>query len=79
MIYKINDTWLIEYFLNKQAWNLGIMTGAIVAIVRNMQAQGINNIGALVDRRNLASIRVLEKAGFTKAKHFDLRQDYYEL
>lgn len=77
--YKIQDTWIIEFYLNKQLWNKGIMSGIIAAIVSNMKNQGIDKIGALVDRNNIPSIRVLEKSGFIKRNPFDVKQDYYEI
>lgn len=77
--YKIHDTWIVEFFLNKQLWNKGIMTGILTTIVSNMKNQGINKIGALVDRDNIPSIRVLEKSGFIKRNRFDLKQVYYEI
>lgn len=77
--YKIVDTWIIEYFLNKQLWNNGIMTGVIQAIIQKMKEQDIKNIGALVDRENISSIRVLEKSGFKKISRFDDKQDYYKI
>lgn len=77
--YNIKATWIIEYFLNKQFWNKGIMTGVIQVIIEKMQEQNINKIGALVDRDNLSSTRVLDKVRFRKIKEFDLKQDYYEI
>ncbi|MDP3915071.1 MAG: GNAT family protein [Bacteroidota bacterium] len=79
LAYKIKDTWIIEYFLNKKYWNKGIMTGVISAIANIMKINKINKIGALVDRNNLSSIRVLEKVGFRKICSFDLKQDYFEI
>lgn len=77
--YGIEDTWLIEYFLNKKLWNNGLMSGAVKAVVSNLQGQGIKNIGALVIRENIPSIRVLEKTGFKRLRQFDLKQDFYKI
>lgn len=76
-IYNLDNTWIIEYYLNKQFWNRGIMSGAISAIIHNMKGQGIDNIGALVDEKNTPSIRVLEKVGFVYKRQFDLAKDLY--
>jgi RimJ/RimL family protein N-acetyltransferase len=76
--YRLKETWVIEFYLNKHLWNNGIMTDALKAILQNMKEQGINKIGALVDRKNYPSIKVLEKVGFKKDYEFDLRQDYYK-
>lgn len=78
-VYNLDNLWVVEYFLNKQLWNNGIMTGIIPAIISKMKQQGIANVGALVDRENFPSIRVLEKAGFSKSKKFDLKQDLYKV
>ena len=77
--YNMKDTWLIEYYLNKQLWNNGIMSGVISAIINNMKSQGITNIGAFVNRDNISSIKVLEKSGFNRITQFDLKQDFYKI
>lgn len=74
---KLKNTWIIEYYLNKIFWNKGIMSGIIPAVVRIMQKQGIKNIGAVVDRLNAPSIRILEKSGFKRIKQFDDLKDLY--
>jgi RimJ/RimL family protein N-acetyltransferase len=55
------------------------MSGIIPAVVRNMQKQGIKNIGAVVDKLNAPSIRILEKSGFKRIKQFDDLKDLYML
>lgn len=70
--------WMIVYYLHKDFWNRGIMTGIVGAVCQNIKDQGINTISAICDRNNQGSIRVLEKVGFTKAKSFDFKQDYFE-
>lgn len=77
--YAIKDIWIIEYYLNKQLWNNGIMSGVINAIVNEMQNQGITGIGALVDKENISSIRVLVKSGFKRLRQYDLKQDLYKI
>lgn len=77
--YGLEGMWIIEFYLNKQFWNNGIMSDAIQAIILNMKQQGIANIGALVDRKNIPSVRVLEKVGFVNYQNFDLKQDLYKI
>ncbi|MBO3097682.1 GNAT family N-acetyltransferase [Gelidibacter pelagius] len=77
--YKIKDTWFIEYYLNKKVWNLGVMSGAIKAIVESMKDQGITKISALCMPENIGSIKILTKSGFKRTQKFDLKQDVYEL
>ena len=55
------------------------MSGIVSAIINNMKSQGIQKIAAIVDRKNLSSIRVLEKSGFSGVKQFDIKQDYFEI
>lgn len=76
--YKLEEyDWLVEYFLHKDFWGQGIMSGIISAICQKLNEQGIETIAAICDRNNIASIRILEKNGFEKTKPFDFKQDYY--
>ena len=77
--YNIENSWFIEYFLNKKVWGFGIMSKAIKAIVQNMKEQGVETISALCMPENIASIKILEKSGFKRIKRFDLKQDLYQL
>ena len=53
------------------------MSGIIPAIVRSMQKQDIKKIGAVVDKLNFGSIRILEKSGLIRIKQFDDTKDLY--
>lgn len=78
--YKLDKyDWMITYFLHKDYWNQGIMTGIVGAVCQNIKEQGINTIAAICDRNNRGSIRVLEKVGFRKTTSFDIKQDYFEI
>lgn len=74
---KLKNTWIIEYYINKNFWNKGIMSGIIPAVVRLIQRQGVKSIGAVVDRLNAPSIRILEKSGFKRIMQFDDFKDLY--
>ena len=64
----LNDAEL-GYWLDEQYWNRGIMTEAIVQMVKyTFKTFAIARIFAEVLTGNKASIRVLEKAGFTREK-----------
>ena len=76
--YEIEDSWFIEYCLNKKVWGYGIMSGILRAVIAEMVDQGIENISALCMSENIASIRTLEKSGFIKLRKFDLKQDLYK-
>ncbi len=73
----LKNTWIIEFYLNKSFWNKGIMSGIIPTIVRGIQKQGIKKVGAVVDKLNFGSIRILEKSGLKRIKQFDDLKDLY--
>lgn len=56
----------IAYFLNKKHWGKGIISGAIKEIINYSKSiLNLHQLIAPVVSRNLASIKVLEKNGFT--------------
>lgn len=64
-VYRKNAE--LGYWLGQSYWGRGIMTEAVDAIVRYaFQHFDIHRIYASVFERNLASIRVLEKCGFSR-------------
>lgn len=73
----LKNTWIIEFYLNKRFWNKGIMSGIIPEVVRGIQKQGIKKVGAVVDKLNFGSIRVLEKSGLKRIKQFDDLKDLF--
>jgi|SRR5690606_12699715 len=77
--YGIENTWFIEYYLNKKVWGLGVMSNAVKAIVENMKMQGIDNIAAFCRPENIASTRILERTGFVNTGEFDQKQNLYKL
>ena len=77
--YNIKDKWFIEYYLNKKYWNKGIMSGAIEAIISTLRGQGIDNISAICEKGNLASIKILKKCGFNETPKYISNQIYFEL
>ena len=54
----------LGYWLGREFWGRGI---ASAAVVRFLQSESTRPITSRVARHNLGSIRVLEKAGFTRA------------
>lgn len=73
------DVWMLEYYLNKKYWGENIMTHAVNAVLRNVFEQGISCVGALVNRENIASIKLLKINGFRLIMEYDKLQDLYEL
>lgn len=56
----------VGYAMNRRCWGKGYATEAIRRVVRfGFEVMNLNRIGAVVLPENIASIRVLEKAGLT--------------
>ncbi len=61
----------IGYTIAKPFWNRGLATEAVAGLTDFAFGRfGLHRITASVDPRNVASCRVLEKAGFVKEAHF---------
>jgi len=58
----------LSYWFGRKFWNRGYATESVGAVVRNSSRMGLlrsdAKIMALVERENIASVRVLEKSGF---------------
>ena len=66
----------LGYWLSEEYWGLGITTEAVEAITElAMEAYGMHRVFALVEEGNLASQRVLCKAGYNLEAR--LRQNIY--
>lgn len=66
----------IGYSLLPQYWNQGLMTEAIKKVVPfGLDEVGLHSIEANLNPHNMASIRILEKAGFVKEGYF--KENYY--
>jgi ribosomal-protein-alanine N-acetyltransferase len=65
------DKPLLGYWLSEQHWGKGIITEALTLFTEYAFSKlGINQLYADVAGKNPASMRVLEKAGYTKAGIF---------
>jgi len=68
----------IGYMLLPEYHGKGIMTEAIKEVVNyGFEIMKLHSIEALIDPRNLASEKVLQKNGFVKEAHF-IENEYYE-
>ncbi len=66
----------IGYILSPKYWNAGIMTEALDAVLNyGFKTMKLHSVEATVNPNNAASIKVLEKQGFTREAYF--REDYY--
>jgi len=71
--------YFIEFYLAGSAQGHLLMSELLPEVIQDLQNKGIKKIAAVVNRRNKASKRVLEKAGFCYGSWFDPVQDLYEL
>lgn len=77
--HGVKDTWIIEFFLLKSVWNLGIMTSVLGAVIGGLKMQNIKKVGAFINVNNVSSKRVLEKNNFKYISFWDATHTYYEL
>jgi RimJ/RimL family protein N-acetyltransferase len=57
----------LTYWLGRRFWKKGLMSEAVPLMLRfAFRELKLNRVHALVHERNIGSIRVLEKAGFTR-------------
>ena len=70
--------YFIEFYLHGPASGGYVMTRILPRIITALTGQGIQGIAAVVNRKNIAAKRVLEKAQFAYKARFDLLQDLYE-
>ena len=73
-----NYPWFIEFYLKGDAQGHSLMSVILPEVIDHIRSQGIDKIGAVVNRKNKAARRVLEKTGFLYNSPFDLLQDLYE-
>lgn len=69
----------IEFYLNSNYCGNSIMSDILLPIVNLILAQDILSIGAIVNRKNTAARKVLEKSKFVYKNRFDRLQDLYEI
>ncbi len=69
--------YFIEFYLMPKAQGRLLMSNLLPEVIDKLRNQGIFSIAAVVNRKNRASIRVLEKAGFRYNTNFDDKQDLF--
>ena len=69
----------LEFYLGSFATGCYLMTEVLPAMVSEFLDQGVDCIGAVVDRQNIPAKKVLKKARFSRSCSFDTLQDLYEL
>lgn len=73
-----NYPFFIEFYLSSTASGQAIMTEMLPALIGNLHLQGMRKIGAVINRKNKAARKVLEKATFEYQAPFDIVQDLFE-
>jgi RimJ/RimL family protein N-acetyltransferase len=63
-VFERSGEWEVGYWIGKEYWGKGIATKALSGILRQVE---VRPLYAHVAKHNLASVRVLEKCGFTHA------------
>lgn len=78
--YRINQyPFFIEFYLGSFVSGCYLMTEILPIVIDQLISQGIEHIGAIVNRENIAAKKVLKKARFSRKQRFDLLQDFYEV
>ncbi len=71
--------YFIELCLKSSESQQHVMSRLLPAFLEKLQAQRITNVAAIVNRRNEAARKVLERSGFICVGEFDILQDLYRL
>ena len=70
-----DNVWGIEYYLNPEYWNKGIMKLFVLLITNELIKEGVKVITALTNFQNNNSISLLKKCGFTVDDKYKDRQN----
>ncbi|TSJ44487.1 GNAT family N-acetyltransferase [Mucilaginibacter corticis] len=69
----------IEFYLKAECRGKAVMSSLLPEIIKALNHQHITQIAAVVNRRNAAASKVLQKCGFSYRCPFDGLQDFYQL
>jgi RimJ/RimL family protein N-acetyltransferase len=67
----------IEFYLKSTARGNALMSRLLPKVLAHLQAEGVNQLAAVVNRQNMAARKVLKRSGFRLQGNFDLLQDLY--
>lgn len=62
LCWEQDHQWLVGYWIGQEYWGKGIATHALIEFMRVLPVRPLH---AYVSRENIASIRVVEKCGFS--------------
>lgn len=78
--YLLNHyPFFIEFYLMAGVQGKAVMSRLLPEVIGALRAQGIRDVAAVVNRKNIAASRVLDKSGFICRTAFDPVQDFYVL
>lgn len=63
--------WSIEFYLQPAYWNMGIMSVFVKTMINELIKQGADGVIALTDKRNIGSIKVLQRCGFNCVEDYN--------
>jgi len=67
----------IEFYLKGNVRGKALMTRLLPTVVKHLEGEGIGELAAVVNRRNIPAAKVLKRSGFRLAGIFDQTQDLY--
>ncbi|MDT3401015.1 GNAT family N-acetyltransferase [Mucilaginibacter terrae] len=69
----------IEFYLNSSAKGKALMSALLPKVISGLKSNGVAELAAVVNRKNIAASKVLLKAGFKLVNSFDEKQDMYAI
>tara|TARA_R110001583_G_scaffold74156_5_gene205576 strand:+ start:1704 stop:2240 length:537 start_codon:yes stop_codon:yes gene_type:complete len=76
--YGLENVWFIQYLLDQQYWDHGIMTLILKDFIHHIKSK-IVKLGAICHKENISSIKVLEKLNFKNIDKKEFELEYFEL
>jgi RimJ/RimL family protein N-acetyltransferase len=76
--YQLEDyPYFIEFYLKGSARGKALMSRLLPKVLEHWQQDGVDELAAVVNRRNVAATKVLKRSGFYHDGKFDPLQDIY--
>jgi RimJ/RimL family protein N-acetyltransferase len=76
--YQLEDyPFFIEFYLKGNASGKNLMSRLLPKVLEHLRQDGVDDLAAVVNRRNVAATKVLKRSGFYHDGKFDPVQDIY--
>jgi len=76
--YQLNSyPYFLEFYLKGNMRGKAVMSRLLPKVVSHLQQDGIKELAAVVNKKNIAASKVLKRSGFKLAGNFDQAQDLY--